>query len=94
MEVIYTGEEHLLADMLIERTIKENNIDVFKITKIGVECYMPRDTGPNLWEICIAINGEIRSCYYSKDCIQHGYTMTYLQHLRNMGVKKIDLRRI
>jgi hypothetical protein len=94
METIYTGKENLLADKLIERTIKEHNVNVFKITQIRVECYMPRDTGPKLWEISISINYDIKSYYYSKDCIEHGYTLTYLEHLKRMGVKKINLRRL
>jgi hypothetical protein len=93
METIYTGNEPLLADFLIEEAIKEHNVDVFEITKLTVDCFMPRGD-MHLWEIRITINSDTQSYYYSKNCIEHGYTITYLQHLRNLGVRKIDLRRL
>jgi len=95
METIYTGNEPMLAEMLIERAIKEHKIDVFDIKTIRVECYTPKDEA-HLWTIAIIINAKFsyRSYFYSKNCIHHGYSITYLQHLKNMGVKKIKIKKL
>ena len=95
METIYTGKEPLLVETLIEKTIEEHKINVFEIAKITVDCYMPKDNDQmHLWTICIRINMDYTSYFYSKDCIRHGYSITYLQHLVNMGVKKINLMKM
>lgn len=95
METIYTGKEPLLAEMLIEKVIEEHKINVFGIEKITVDCYMPSAHDKwHLWTICIRINTEHTSYFYSKECINHNYSITYLQHLKNMGVKKINLKKM
>ena len=93
--MIYTGHEPLLTEILIEKTIEEHKINVFGIAGITIACFMPSDDDRmHLWTICITINADYTSYFYSKDCIRHGYSITYLQHLVNMGVKKINLKKM
>ena len=95
METIYTGREPLLVETLIEKTIEEHKVNVFEISKITVDCYMPSSNDKmQLWTIYIRIDTKYTSYFYSKDCIKHGYSITYLQHLVNMGVKKINLKKM
>lgn len=97
-EIIYTGKEENLADILIERLIEEKNIDKGSITDIEVQCAMPSDDILHLWGIHIKIYtigyNSHDDFYYSKNCIQHGYRITYLEHLYRMGVKEIKLKDI
>ena len=95
METIYTGNEPMLTDLLIERTISENHVNVLTIEKIDIDCWMP-DNEMHLWRIKITIyaNHTWSGDFYSKNCIHHGYSMTYLQHLKNMGVKKLRLDKL
>ena len=95
MEIIYTGNEPMLTDLLIEKAISEKHVDVFKIKEIYIDCFMP-DNKMHLWRIEISIRADYTwSCdFYSKNCIHHGYSITYLQHLRNMGVKKLKLDKL
>lgn len=92
METIYTGKEPNLVHTLIERTIQENKICPMNITTIAIKCYMPREKQLELWQIAITLNGNHTTYFYSKNCIKHGYSMTYLEHLYLMGVKKIKLK--
>ncbi len=95
METIYIGNEPMLTETLIERTIKEHQINVFYIKDIHIDCFMP-DNKLNLWRIQITIHADYTwsSDFYSKNVIHHGYSITYLQHLRNMGVKKLKLNKL
>ena len=96
METIYTGKEPLLVDTLIERAIKENNIKPAEIISIYVNCYMPKENSLNLWEIEIRIKttGVYSERYYSKECVNYGYTITYLQHVARMGIKKLKIKEL
>lgn len=95
METIYTGNEPMLIELLIERAISEKCVNVFKIKEIRIDCFMP-DNKLHLWRIQVSIKADYTwSCdFYSKNCIPHGYSITYLQHLRNMGVKKLNLDKL
>ncbi len=95
METIYNGNELMLTDLLIEKTIEENKINAIKIKEISINCYMPHND-MNLWHIVITIKADYnwKSDFYSKKCIHHNYSLTYLQHLENMGVKKLKLNKL
>ena len=96
-EIIYTGKEENLADILIERLIEEKKVDKGSITDIEVQCAMPSDDILHLWGIHIKIHTmgySYDDFYYSKNCIEHGYRVTYLEHLYRMGVKEIKLKDI
>ena len=43
METIYTGDEPMLTETLIERTIEEHKVNIFEIKQISVDCFMPDD---------------------------------------------------
>ena len=55
-EIIYTGNEENLADILIERLIEEKKVDKGNITYIEVQCSMPSDDILHLWGIHIYIH--------------------------------------
>ena len=95
METIYTGNEPMVTDLLIERAISENHVNVLYIKSISVDCFLPNDK-LHLWRIKITIHADYdwESDFYAKNCIHHGYSMTYLQHLKNMGVKKLKLNKL
>ena len=95
METIYKGTEPLLAHKLIERTIKERDIEVGKIKSITVDTKLPPADGLQLIEIRITIytvKYSYQECFYSKEIIEHGYEITYLQHLQKMKkIKTLDI---
>lgn len=95
METIYTGNEPMLTDLLIERSILEHHVNVLCIKSISVDCFLP-DNKLHLWHIVITVHADYdcRSDFYAKNCIHHGYSMTYLQHLKRMGVKKLKLNKL
>ena len=95
METIYTGDEPMLTETLIERTIEENFVNVLCIKDISIDCFMPDDK-LRLWQIVIEVRADFswKSYFYSKKCIHHGYSITYLQYLRNKGVKKLRLDKL
>ena len=95
METIYTGDEPMLTETLIERTIEEHKVNIFEIKQISVDCFMPDDK-LHLWHIVITVHADynMQSDFYAKRCIHHGYSITYLQYLRNKGVKKLRLDKL
>ena len=68
MEIIYTGNEPMLTDLLIERAISENRVNVFYIKEIHIDCFMPNNE-MKLWRIVITINADYTwsSNFYSKN---------------------------
>ena len=101
-EIIYSGNELCLAEILIEKTIISNRISRGDITYIDVDCSFPKKDSLKLWEITITVHTtayhtpsyQWKEHFYSKNCIEHGYSMTYLQVQRNLGVKKIKIKDI
>lgn len=94
-EIIYSGEEPCLAEILVEKMIISNRISPGNITYIDVDCSYPKEDSLKLWEITITIHTtdhDWKEHFYSKNCIRYGYRMTYLQVQRNLGVKKIKIK--
>lgn len=84
MEKIYKGTEKNLTKTLITRCIKKHNIDVDLITQIDINICFPKDSDSlQLWTIIITVN-TIKTFYedrfYSKECIEHSYSLTYQQY--------------
>lgn len=109
-KTIFIGNEPMLFDTIIDLAIKNGKINPFYITKININYDMPTEQIPffqikvsiekivylhyhtGIIETEIMTYNEIFLC--KQRAIYKEFSITYLEHLRRKGIRKIKLQDI